>query len=375
MKFIYIDSEGNQIGPSEQPAVERAIEEGAVTTETAIRNSLLGEYRTVRDFPCFKEVLERVAAAQRAAAGEPEPEEGAGGTELSGWPALLASAKSDLSYEKSSIFEHRAKPCNASVMRRCSALFSDISVLFLVGAAIFGTAFFFAARRGDIVMTKPDTEAIDLNFAAKQEAKLAELGKAPAAPGSAAAPAAGEADKPIQKAIPALDRVVNMNRTRNREIAGDAAKRTPAPAPASAATVPAPAAGEPAADSAADAGAAEVSGTDPLLTFQLWTFEVRNAEAYRALLRHGMWLFVPIVLLYYALGYGIWAQSPGMYFMGMFVCRRDAGEVSYFRALVYTFLSIVFGILMIPMVMVSGRSLADWLCGVRVINVYSAPSD
>lgn len=80
---------------------------------------------------------------------------------------------------------------------------------------------------------------------------------------------------------------------------------------------------------------------------------------------------VLVILLYYTLAFSIFAQTLGMWFWGIFLTRSKVAEVLPFRAALYTACMLLFGILMIPMVLISKRSLADWLCGVRQIGVGS----
>ena len=41
MKFIYLDAEGNQVGPVDESVIIQAIRSGKLTADSAIRNSLL----------------------------------------------------------------------------------------------------------------------------------------------------------------------------------------------------------------------------------------------------------------------------------------------------------------------------------------------
>ena len=78
-----------------------------------------------------------------------------------------------------------------------------------------------------------------------------------------------------------------------------------------------------------------------------------------------------ILVLYYTLCFSIFAQTVGMWFWGTFLTRKQLAEVLPFRALLYTLLMLFTGILMIPMVIITRRSLADWICGVRQVGVGS----
>ena len=81
-----------------------------------------------------------------------------------------------------------------------------------------------------------------------------------------------------------------------------------------------------------------------------------------------------VVLLYYALSLAIFAQTVGMWYWGIFLTRHDIQEVYFLRALIYSVLLVLLGVLMIPMVYFFRRSAADLICGVRQIGVASASS-
>lgn len=78
-----------------------------------------------------------------------------------------------------------------------------------------------------------------------------------------------------------------------------------------------------------------------------------------------------VLLLYYTLAFSIFAQTAGMWFWGIFLTRKELAEVLPLRALLYTMTMLLFGVLMIPMVLITKRSLADWICGVRQVGVGS----
>ena len=78
-----------------------------------------------------------------------------------------------------------------------------------------------------------------------------------------------------------------------------------------------------------------------------------------------------VLLLYYTLAFSIFAQTVGMWFWGIFLTRKELAEVLPLRALLYAATMLFFGILMIPMVLITKRSLADWICGVRQVGVGS----
>lgn len=85
--------------------------------------------------------------------------------------------------------------------------------------------------------------------------------------------------------------------------------------------------------------------------------------------------FLPVLLLYYSVSLGYYAQTPGMWFYGIFICRRNEEEVFFFRAFCYTVLLLTLGILTPLFVPLFKRGPHDILCGVYVYSVVAGPSD
>ncbi len=84
--------------------------------------------------------------------------------------------------------------------------------------------------------------------------------------------------------------------------------------------------------------------------------------------------FLPILLLYYAFSLGYYAQTPGMWFYGIFICRRNEEEVYFFRAFCYTLMLLTLGVLTPLFVPLFKRGPHDLLCGVYVYNVVAGSS-
>ncbi|MDD2478432.1 MAG: RDD family protein [Victivallaceae bacterium] len=79
--------------------------------------------------------------------------------------------------------------------------------------------------------------------------------------------------------------------------------------------------------------------------------------------------WLPILLLYYGISLGYFAQSPGMWYFGLFICNRDQKETYFFRAFCFTILMLLFGILMPLFVLACKRGAHDLLCGVYVYSI------
>lgn len=86
-------------------------------------------------------------------------------------------------------------------------------------------------------------------------------------------------------------------------------------------------------------------------------------------------VFLPILLLYYIISFGYYAQTPGMWFYGIFICCRHEAETYFFRAFCYTLFMFVFGFLTPLFVPFFKRGLHDMFCGVYVYNVVAGSSN
>lgn len=86
-------------------------------------------------------------------------------------------------------------------------------------------------------------------------------------------------------------------------------------------------------------------------------------------------MFVAISLLYYGIALGVYAQTFGMWFWGIFIVRFDYSEIYLLRAYLYTLCMLVTGIAS-PFVVFahpSRRSLHDIITGARVIRIAARP--
>ncbi|MBR4957249.1 MAG: hypothetical protein IKZ31_05780, partial [Lentisphaeria bacterium] len=114
MKFIYLDKEGNQIGPVDESAVVQGILSGELTAETAIRNALLREFRTVAEFDCFAEALAQVVP--------PPPPEAEIQSNRSGFSYLRSIAQKRVEEEQNSTISAKLHAGDAKVLRRLLAM-------------------------------------------------------------------------------------------------------------------------------------------------------------------------------------------------------------------------------------------------------------
>ncbi len=79
-----------------------------------------------------------------------------------------------------------------------------------------------------------------------------------------------------------------------------------------------------------------------------------------------------LVLIYYTIAIGYFAQTFGMWFWGLFVARpgkREPHEAFFFRSFLFAFFMLIFGIFTPLMIFICGAGIQDLLAGVRVYHV------
>ena len=79
--------------------------------------------------------------------------------------------------------------------------------------------------------------------------------------------------------------------------------------------------------------------------------------------------WLAVFMLYYGLSLGYFAQSPGMWYFGLFICNRDQKETYFFRAFCFTVMMLMLGLMMPLFVLICKRGAHDLLCGVYVYSV------
>ena len=381
MKFIYIDAEGNQQGPVDQVIIERAIRNGELTAQSAVRNSLLKDFRTIAEFECFAAALKEAPGASDND-GEPALPSGA-------FARLLAAAKTKK--PTSTAFVNKFRPASASASRRLMSALFDFLVLLVVALIIYFPAMRSAARQGKWVEIKGSklstaTRSSDSDRESPPAASGVPVAKT-AATESSSTPAANLARR-ISKT---LVKVEQMNADRNAAIERETGALTRASQSATAKNN----APEDSALEQTPEGQEAKTLAKKFLPQQLPAVRIApvrqegdllivqtapdrefhiDARTFRSIFWAPSILMTLVVLLYYALSLAIFAQTVGMWYWGIFLTRHDIQEVYFLRALIYSVLLVLLGVLMIPMVYFFRRSAADLICGVRQIGVASASS-
>ncbi len=499
MNFIYLDSEGNSVGPVDKDAVIQEIRAGRLTAESPIRNALLKDFRTIGAMDCFAEAL--------ASAGTAEPTAAAAVPAGSSWFRFLLDLGNQRLEEKrdANALVKARNAVDASVVRRGLAMFTDMVILCILAVVIYlptvrsipewGEAdqaeqqlqdqarkellrktwraeLRFRRRaeqnsRGGKVRTVPEISGIGelentfspFELLIKQDQYAAYLASrqaekagdeaeihqvamenmpfgayftrnfagisqrmnekirntvAVSEPESDPFAGNGKAGKPLKHGMPRNFNNVSLksgqdtpvaqtgaqkseeeleqasSKARFQRLMGSVRQKTSAVKGFYSMGV------QKVTPKGIRSGVSELRTKVPVYKFGpgtgLITGYDRNGEYVR--LRFGQTvrriplgefqnrLYAPVkwiglmILLYYVLAFSVFAQSVGMWFWGIFLTRKqEDAEVLPVRALVYTGFMLLFGVLMIPSVLISRRSVADWICGVRQVNVCSHVKD
>ena len=404
MKFIYLDAEGNRIGPVDESVIDRGIRDGSITADTAISNAMLQDFCTVAQMDCFAEALKDAPGAAEAAAAAAEAERN-----LPLWVRLKRASED--AGKRAVTLRGELQGKDAPFSRRFMAMLTDGLLLLILAAFLLAPgvtemrekgewvdyaeteerAVQKAKAEGTAVITAEDTAPLELPEKYRKQEPL----YSPAPSNSVHnTPGARAARMIAPGAMRRLDNAVSGHHQAVEEAASDTAPSNRRNSTASARTQSAPA--EIPAQETAEAAAAEEESKPlfarilpeklPAITF----YTARKADDGRLMIRQNdkqvvmiseedyydcfsgrvAW-FLFFMLVYYSVSLGVFAQTAGMWFWGIMLTRTKGEEVYYVRALLYAIALPIFGILMIPMVLICKRSLADLICGVRQISVAS----
>ena len=81
-------------------------------------------------------------------------------------------------------------------------------------------------------------------------------------------------------------------------------------------------------------------------------------------------IFSLVAILYFAIGYGVFAQTFGMWYWGVFIAKKDGGEALPFRCFLYTMLMFCLGWSIIVLALFTrGRGLHDLFAGVSIYKI------
>ncbi len=362
MEFIIKDIEGNEHGPVDQDTLKKWIDEDRVSGETPIRNSLLGRWKTVAELDFVEENLSCQVKRLEETTGQVVKSFG-----------TASSIKSIFKTEKTgkTAFAHKHAPEAAVASSRIWAFVFDLGfltvVLFLPLFALASYyAYSYAGEKTDNTVSALPQQYL-LVPQEEKEAPVAGIVSAPPNVKKIAAVSAGD-KKPAGGAV---------------ENASASFGDKPAPSGIVKPAIKRPVLDNLQAESPPCTKACESAG---YIQGALW-LDIKDAKTYICLdgtENEARWIqtltlkkiytvtalaALFLVMIYYGVTLGYFAQTFGMWFWGIFITKNDISEVYLYRAFVFTVMMLLLGIVAPFFVYIFGRAPHDFLCGVRVINV------
>ncbi len=331
MDFIIKDEHGNESAKLSHKEVEQMILNGKINPDTMIRNSMINKWNPISKIGIFSDTLaysEQKLAMENPEEAERKKEE----------RRLKGEAEKDAAY--GTAFRNRVEPVPAGiVLRSCSAM-TDLLIVVIFAGVIAGFAllesYYYASS---------DTTWVDVPTTAQTPAATDTSAATPAE--STATPAA-EPDTSVVIDRFAFEPGVNNeaatepptnldNRTRNYNM-GSRWIMT---------------------------GTSEtyccVYATD---TKARWV----KAHRISGIIFRAYFIFCLGIILYLGISLGVYAQTVGMWFWGIFIAKENNGEVFMFRAFVFTALMIVLGWTMPLSMFMRGRTIYERLAKVKLVK-------
>ena len=372
MEFIIKDIEGSEHGPVDQDTLKKWIDEDRVNSDTPIRNSLLGKWKTVAELDFVEENLSRQAKRLEETSGQMQQNLAS----VSSIKSIFKKAKK----EKTS-FTYQHAPEAANTSSRIWAFVFDMGFLAVVlFLPLFAIASYYAYSYA--------VEATDNSVQVLPRQYVIALPEEKEAPAPDAVAEAKNVSAPPTAAQPKVKTVAVSPAADKQQVAGGVEN------PAAAAENPAtpeivkPVKKKPVldnlnAESPPCTRACESAG---YIQGALWN-DIKDGKSYICLSgaeNEARWIqtvklkkiytvtaviALGLVMIYYGVALGYFAQTFGMWFWGIFITKNDISEVYLYRAFLFTVMMMTLGIAAPFVVYIFGRAPHDLICGVRVINV------
>lgn len=405
MDFIIKDINDKEHGPIDLDTLKKWIDEDRVTKDTPVRNSLIPRWKTAADFDSVQENLQEQETRL-------EQQSDAIAKSVSAVSSVKSFFKKKVSKEKTS-FAHKHEAENAEAGSRIWAFVFDVALLsLLVFLPLFIISNYYASS---IAATETDSSVKELplkdnlypdagKVRIKDENPVTEDQTQSLPPGKNAPAATPSGDKKPAPAVnskapvqpPAKDGKAKATPAQTQSLppGGVVAQAATNPELPAAPPVPEKKAPPPTIDNlrATNPPSTKACASAGYETGSIWK-DASSGIKYVCLSpaeNSARWLDVnklnhiytiaaavaiPIIILYYGITLGYYAQTFGMWFWGIFITGRKLNEVYFFRSFIFTILMIVLGIISPLMVYIFGRAPHDLLAGVRIINVAGKTPD
>lgn len=311
MNFMVKDYEGKEHGPLNEDTLIKWTDSGDITADTPMRNALMAQWKTASDFNFLKDALARQEAARENEKGFLEK-------------MSDSKKKKKQKPELTSAFEYKYLPDPATCFQRLASTFFDFALLAVPAVMLYllaCTVFYFSDINSDVPVPEP-TEKVRKAVTDKEKEKIPVLASFESA----------------------LDPQISDN-VEKGFTAGSHWKNT--------------------------AANKEFVCTASSDTHARWV----DAGLYDKTVLICVLAFFTIFILYYGLLLGLYAQTFGMWFWGIFIVKPDLEEVYLLRAFLFTIAMIFTGIASPFLVFLfsSRRSIDDALSGVILLKIAGKP--
>ncbi len=379
MEFVIRDIEGNEHGPVDQETLVKWVEDDRVTAKTEVRNSLLGTWKNATDFGFLHEVLE--AQKSREVAAEDNFNKAAKVADKLG--SLFHKTKK----EKKTSFVCSYVPQFAPNSRRMLAFLFDLALFALVALILFSYSVGIA-KRVAVKMTGSE-ELREEDILAEQDPAWLEGQQAD----DAAETQTGKTEQPANTKSTTKKATGKQSTTSPDTTTGEG-ETPPTDEDAEALVViekpriPDELSDNLKAISPPSIYADNVNGYN---IGSIWQNTSPGGLRYVCISANegaAMWItttwlrntvtsvfsvLLVFILLYYAIAVGFFAQTFGMWYWGIFVVKKDGDEVYFLRAVVWTILLMLLGVLAPLSVYLFRWAPHDLLAEVKVIQVAGTP--
>lgn len=385
MQFIVKEKEtGAEQGPFPEEIMIEWVDSDRIFPTSEMRNSMLPSWKKAEDFPFLKEAFQKQEARLGADNPDVNPELAEINSTGNRFLSMFGKGKKVQS-EKRTSFRNAYVADPAGFFLRMKAALTDFAVLFLVAVILGGVFTGLAFRMASSTTTSdsPEVKSVREKIQSDAEAEAKKLRE--------------EAEQK-KKEAEKLENMTTSERAKYEEeqkaAAAEAEKskeskpKSVSPAGQDAVTQPE----VPSVDSVESAvmpsaiddvskgfhvGSRWIDQDKQVIYscisasrgYAKWI----NIKGLNGLFAVWMFLFVPIVILYYAVSIGLWAQTPGMWLWGIFVSRfSDLNQEAYcFRSYLFVLLSIVMCPLMPVWSFLRKRTIPEFLTDTWVIRIAS----
>lgn len=319
MDFFVRDEDGIEKGPIDAETLQKWVEKDILTEDMDVRNSLLGKWKKASDVDFLQPLLE---AQKLRFAAQDEAEKSSFGKLFS---TIRAKSKKDnapeLPKEKGTAFIYKYLPTQAPWLLRVLSGLTDAVLCAFVALILFFilTSSIYISGK---MTTKEGVPAPTVQDAAQEKPAKKALAHFEGGPS-----ASDDEMKGFQRGSVWID---DLNTVRYVCINGTASSA-------------------------------------------VWVKESYALSVFYKLFT--LWLL--LVLLYFGIALGLYAQTVGMWYWGIFICKPNLDEVYCLRAFLYAVLMIFTGWLSPLWILLNPWrvTLQEYISGVRIIRISAKPKN